>query len=143
MAQAVIELVARAADRVAGLDSRLLHDLGIDGDDALMLFQRYEREFGVDLTNLYANWDQHFGPEGIPLKTGLAWLGMSLLAALPWIWAGAPQWVCLLAGMLGGFAGLIALGRLFPNPPLHPITVADMIAAAETGHWPEIEVPGA
>jgi hypothetical protein len=34
------------------LDSRLLHDLGIDGEEAVVLFEKFSREFGVDITAL-------------------------------------------------------------------------------------------
>jgi acyl carrier protein len=46
------------------LDSRLAHDIGVDGDDAVELFQKFEKRYEVDLTSLYEHWDQHFGPEG-------------------------------------------------------------------------------
>ena len=71
----VIELAAQmgevAPERVA-LTARLLHDLGIDGDDAVELFDGVHERFGTDLTHLYEEWSEHFGPEGMPLSARLA-----------------------------------------------------------------------
>jgi acyl carrier protein len=35
------------------LDSRLAHDIGVDGDDAVELFQKFEQKYDVDLAALY------------------------------------------------------------------------------------------
>ena len=43
-------------------ETRLLHDLGIDGDDAVELLERYGKEFGVDLATF--KFDEYFGTEG-------------------------------------------------------------------------------
>ena len=45
------------------LESRLCEDLGMDGDDAWDFFQRFAREFGVDLSTM--QWRRHFGAEGV------------------------------------------------------------------------------
>jgi acyl carrier protein len=42
--------------------TRLFHDLGLDGDDAVEFFAALEREFAVDLSGM--EWNRHFGPEG-------------------------------------------------------------------------------
>ena len=47
------------------LETRLLEDIGIDGDDADEFFQKYSEKFKVDLSEM--NWDKHFGSEGLNL----------------------------------------------------------------------------
>lgn len=39
------------------LNSGLAHDIGVDGDDAVELFQKFEKKYEVDLTSLYEHWD--------------------------------------------------------------------------------------
>lgn len=43
------------------LEDSLFHDLGVDGDDALELINRYASKFGVSLTDFDIN--KYFGPE--------------------------------------------------------------------------------
>ena len=61
----IISLVAeeRKEDpRKMTANTRLLEDLGMDGDDAVEFFEKYEVMFEVDLTKI--KWARHFGPEG-------------------------------------------------------------------------------
>jgi acyl carrier protein len=51
------------------LKTRLLHDLGIDADDASEILLRFSERFNVDLTPLA--FSRHFGPE---LDAGPRWL---------------------------------------------------------------------
>lgn len=53
-------------------ETRLYHDLGMDGEDAEEFLLDFQKYFHVDLSGL--NFDEHFGPE---------W---SLLLLLPWKW---------------------------------------------------------
>jgi hypothetical protein len=46
------------------LSSRLGHDLRMDGDDAVEFFEKFGKDFNVDLELLGSHWHQHFGPEG-------------------------------------------------------------------------------
>ncbi len=57
----VAEERAESAERVS-LTTRLFEDLGLDGDDAVEFFEKYQGEFDVDLSSM--EWDRHFGPEG-------------------------------------------------------------------------------
>jgi acyl carrier protein len=43
------------------LKSDLFSDLGIDGDDAIEVFEKIEEKFDVDFSSM--QWDRHFGPE--------------------------------------------------------------------------------
>ena len=42
--------------------TRLLHDLGMDGDDASEFLQAFAQRLGVDLSRF--EFSRHFGPEG-------------------------------------------------------------------------------
>jgi hypothetical protein len=44
------------------LDTSLLDDIRIDGDDAVEFFEKYSKRFKVDLSGI--RWNLHFGPEG-------------------------------------------------------------------------------
>ncbi len=69
--------------------SRLLHDLGMDGDDAVEFFDSLHERFGTDLTHLHEHWSEHFGPEGVS-----CWSGFIMLPA------------AIIGGMVAGIAGL-------------------------------------
>lgn len=60
------------------LSSRLLHDLGMDGDDAVEFFEKFAKEFNVDLSALGKHWSEHFGPEGTPSLPGLVLVGITV-----------------------------------------------------------------
>ena len=48
-------------------ETRLLHDLGIDADDAFELFLAFSERFGVDLSTMH--WPDYFGSEtGAPAR---------------------------------------------------------------------------
>jgi acyl carrier protein len=52
----VIDLIARERGlphHKVALSSRLLQDLGMDGDDAVEFFQDFEKRYGADLAPLY------------------------------------------------------------------------------------------
>ena len=42
-------------------DTDILKDLGLDGDDAVELFEVISKTLGVDFSGL--EWEKHFGPE--------------------------------------------------------------------------------
>ncbi len=44
------------------LTTELYRDLGIDGDDAVELFEMLSEEFKIDFSTI--QWGRHFGPEG-------------------------------------------------------------------------------
>ena len=80
--------------------TRLLHDLGIDGDDAVEILTDFSKRFGVDLSSL--PFQRHFGSE---LGAGIRWL---------------------VRKVLGGNAIRLV-----------PITLQDLIDAANQGRWLE------
>jgi acyl carrier protein len=46
------------------LNQSLFHDLGVDGDDAIELIEKYALKFHVAINEF--NFDEHFGQEGAP-----------------------------------------------------------------------------
>jgi hypothetical protein len=60
------------------LGSRLLQDLGMDGDDAVEFFEKFGSQFRVDLTQLWKHWRSHFGPEA-------GWMPWAFLFARPMV----------------------------------------------------------
>ena len=136
--QDIIDLVAEerglAPERVK-LNSGLLEELGMDGDDAVEFFEQFEARYGPDLTPLYQNWDRHFGPEGFGSPRSCALMFLLLISPFLFIPFGIhPFWVwgAEIAGLL--------LWLWLRQPPLKntmiPITVQDLTIAAETKQWP-------
>jgi len=71
----VIEFVKKRRGKTLELcaETRLFHDLGIDGDDADYFLVEFSDEFNVDLSNNQSFYE-HFGPE------------LTLAILLPWMW---------------------------------------------------------
>jgi acyl carrier protein len=59
------------------LNSRLFHDLGIDGEDAMDLIAAFSKSFGVDVSNF--QYSEYFGDEGFCLLSELAELVKMIL----------------------------------------------------------------
>jgi acyl carrier protein len=86
-------------------DTRVVHDLGCDGDDAGELLERFSEKFNVDLSTL--QWHRHFSDEGGPGCGALLTFTLRLLRGLPQ-----------------------------PQPDhLEPVTMRDLVKAAEAKRW--------
>jgi hypothetical protein len=135
----VIELVAverGLAPAKVNLRSRLLHDLGMDGDDAVEFFEDFEKRYGADLTPLYQHWSRHFGPEGCGSPTSCLLMFLLVLSPFPLMPLGiSPVWVWGLE-----IAALLLWLWPLRQWPLKdntiPVTVQDLVAAAESKQWP-------
>lgn len=135
----VIELVVQERGlprEKVHVSDRLLQDLGIDGDDAVDFFNSVHERFGTDLTHLYEHWSEQFGPEGLSCWNGLVIIPAAVIggvvagvADLPAFW-GVAITVALLA------AWLWVMRRWGPPDRMLPITVGEVVAAAEVGAWP-------
>jgi hypothetical protein len=100
-ARQIIEMVARKAGvraNAVSLETKLLHDLGIDGDDAEEFLTDFAHEFSVDMTGF--SFMDHFGAE---------------------------LWWRFLPTFFGCKPG--------DYERKQPLTVKDLIAAAERKHW--------
>ena len=138
-ASEVVEMLAKERGlSPAKIDasSRLLQDLGMDGDDAVDFFTSLQERFGTDLTALHEEWSDHFGPEGCS-----CWNGLVIMPAAV---VGGAVAALLDIGAVGGIAITIALLALWlwamktwgPPDKMQPITVEQVIAAVEAGAWP-------
>jgi hypothetical protein len=119
------------------VNTRLVQDLGMDGDDAVEFFKTFGEEFNVSLDGLHARWHQHFGPEGIPLTYSLGFIVL--------------VWLCFEAGFLfhdrigvlpawGWGTALMGIAifiyhRWFAKDAMLPITVLDLVESARAGLW--------
>ncbi len=117
-------------------DSRLAQDIGVDGDDAVELFQKFGERYAVDLTSLYQHWDQHFGPEGggpgmgFMIATGAAVIVGDLLNRA---YRPIPTWAWMIA-LLGAY--LVVHAKFFAEPVnTFPITVQELVDAAISRMW--------
>ena len=98
------------------LHTRLAEDLHLQGDDALALMEHFFDHFDVDPAAF--RFDRFFTPEGV-------WPGQLLLVLL----------VLLLLPVLLVWHAIGHAGRRDPST-YRPITVADLVEAARTRHWP-------
>ena len=118
------------------LSSRLLHDLGMDGDDAVEFFREFEERYDADLATLYEHWDRHFGPEGLGSPTTFLVMLVLLFLPLPLIPLGispALVWGAEIAAVLLWHWPV----KQWPlKDKTIPVTVEDVIVAAETKRWP-------
>lgn len=119
-------------------DARILHDLGIDGDDVREIFGALHGRFGTDFTELNRQWRVFFNTEGssprailigIPAIIVCGGAAGALAAALhlPPIVA----WGLAIALLVGG-------GRLFSRwfgRELRPLTVAGLTEIVQAGRW--------
>jgi hypothetical protein len=124
------------------LYSSLAEDIGMDGDDAVEFFEQYGKTFGVDLTALNANWEDHFLPEGWggPPLAFFSAVGVGVIAgdllhsAVTWI----PFWAATLITTLAFYLILAEIHeRLTKGParPKLPILVSELVEAAIAGQW--------
>lgn len=114
-------------------DTRLSQDLGIEGDDAIEFFEEFEREFGVDITDLHLHWSQHFAPEGS--------LSLGVMVVLVFC-VTAGFWLRDLVGIFPAWAwGLtliaiaIMIHQWLAEDMQIPITVGDLIKSVRSGRW--------
>jgi acyl carrier protein len=117
------------------LSDRLVQDLGIDGDDAVELFDSLHQRFGTDLTHLHEHWSDHFGPEfsclNVLIVVPAAALGgvVAALANLSAFWA-----IAITLALVATWHW--AVRRRGATDRLIPVTIRDLVAAVEAGAWP-------
>lgn len=103
-ASEVVEMLANerglSPDKIEP-SSRLLQDLGMDGDDAVDFFISLQERFRTDLSALHEVWSDHFGPECFS-----CWNGLVIMPAAV-IGGGAAGPLDL--GIAGGIALTVAL----------------------------------
>lgn len=141
MAERIIALVAEDRGTEGSrfdLDSSLAQDLGMEGDDTVEFFEKFGKEFRVDLTALWERWDRHFIPEGLgvpPLGCIVVivagvFVGGVVHEAVKWI----PVWASMI-GLMAAFGWIFV--KFFSEPPDDklPIKVQDLVDAATSDKW--------
>lgn len=120
-------------------EARIVHDLGVDGDDAAELLQDVKNRFGTDLSSLDSQWATFFNSEGMSLK-GLAislpiCLACGVVAGLLAVYTDMPKWIATLIA-LALFAGGSWLYSKRFGKELSPVTVAGLATIVQVGVWP-------
>jgi hypothetical protein len=119
--------------------ARILHDLGVDGDDAGEIFEALHERFGTDFTELNRQWRVFFNTEGasprailIGIPAILACGGVAGALAAVLHWPSIFAWGLAVALFVGG-------GWLFARwfgRELQPLTVAGLAEIVQAGRWP-------
>jgi hypothetical protein len=126
-----------------------VQDLDIRGEDASAFFDAYAKEFHVNLDELNMHWDSHFHSEaGLILNAvfiviGCVTLAVCVLALLlfggrmwsyqwvsPYAIYSRPAWIW--SGVVSFCSWAVTWYR---NRAVEPVTIADLIDAAEAGRW--------
>ena len=136
------EIIERVAEQTGikreriTASTRLLHDAGMDGDDAVEFFTDFEKRYGADLTPLYLHWSRHFGPEGFGTPMGL--LAMLLLVVAPVVLI--PLGVSPMWGRGLELVAVVSRSLWHRRWPMKDdtiaITVGDLALAARSKQWP-------
>lgn len=120
-------------------DARIVHDLGVDGDDAAELFEELHERFGTDFGALEGQWREFFNTEGasprailfaIPATIIFGAVAGIISAVLHW-----PKLVAVLLALLLLVAGSRLLSLWFGRE-LRPLTVGGLAQIVEAGCWP-------
>lgn len=138
-ASELVEMLAKErglAPAKIDVSSRLLQDLGMDGDDAVDFFISVQERFGTDLTALHERWSDHFGPEGFSCWNGLVIIPAAVIGGVAAVLAdlGPAGGVVITAALLALW--LWVMKNWGPPDKTQPITVGQVIAAVEAGAWP-------
>jgi len=135
----ILEMLAKERGLPAAriqLSSRLLQDLGMDGDDAVDFFISIRERFDTNLAELQSRWSEHFGPEGMSLWNAVIVIPIAALGGV------GAAFLHLSKGWAIGFVIALfvvwigAMRRWGLADKMVAITVADVIAAVELGVWP-------
>jgi len=118
------------------LTTTLSDDLGIDGDDAVEFFEKFGREFSVDLRDLNPDWSFYFAPEGVPPHALLLWLAPGLAFALLLIYfiPRLPDFLASIVAFVSWF-WILAHWTKRNKGKTPRITIEDLIQTASAGKW--------
>ena len=119
--------------------ARILHDLGVDGDDAAEIFRELHAQFGTDFAELYRQWRIFFNTEGASPRAimfGIPALILCgggagvLVAALHW-----PKLIAVMPALALFVGGGWLVSRCF-GKDLQPLTVSGLAEIVRAGRWP-------
>lgn len=137
----ILHLIARetgARREAVQLDSRLVEDLGIAGDDAFELIRVISDRYPVDWAALKPHWVAYFGTAKRRVQTQAIMAGAFASGFGVMLWARfEPVW---LTGTLLGLLFIVAADRGLHHARRHrglpePVTVRDLVEAVEAGRW--------
>lgn len=125
--------------RKVTLDARIVHDLGVDGDDAAELFEELHKRFGTDFDALEVQWREFFNTEGASPHAILFGIPAVIIfgavaGIISAVWH-RPKIVAVLVALLLLVAGSWLLSRWFGRE-LRPLTVGGLAQIVEAGRWP-------
>lgn len=120
-------------------DARIMHDLGVDGDDAAELFEELHKRFGTDFGALEGQWREFFNTEGASphailfgIPAIIIFGAVAGIISAVWHW---PKLVAVLLALLLLVVGSRLLSRCFARE-LRPLTVRGLAQIVEAGRWP-------
>ncbi|GGD85485.1 hypothetical protein GCM10011515_01430 [Tsuneonella deserti] len=120
-------------------DARILHDLGVDGDDASEMFEALHERFGTDFSELNRQWPMFFNTEGAsPRAILIGIFAVLVCGGAAGMLAAALDWPTVAAWALA-IALLVCGGWLFSRwfgRELQPLTVAGLAEIVQAGSWP-------
>jgi acyl carrier protein len=108
----VADMTGTRIERIS-LNTRISHDIGCDGDDAVELFEAFAKEFDVDLSGI--KWERHFGPEG---GNPFGCFFIVLVVLFGW-----------------SARGNKIVSKWIPGDAGEPVTIGDLVAAARAKRW--------
>ena len=121
-------------------DARILHDLGVDGDDAAELFDELRKLFGTDFGALEGQWREFFNTEGASPRAMLFGIpAIIVFGAVSGIMSAVLHWpkpVAVLLALVLLVASSWLLSRWFGRE-LRPLTVGGLAQIVEAGRWPD------
>ena len=121
-------------------EARIVHDLGVDGDDVAELLNDLQAAFGTDLSALAEQWPTFFNTEGAsPLAILIGIPAIILCGSVAGVVIALLQWPKFLALVLalaffvgGGWAWSRWIGK-----GLQPVTVGGLVEIVQAGKWPD------
>jgi hypothetical protein len=131
----------RIPDRKLLPSARILHDLGIDGDDVSDLLGNLQAQFGTDFSALDGCWTEFFNTEGASPASIVAGLLLMISSTAATVWIAVVYSLSkVAAGTLGigiFFGVLFVFSRLFPGKSKRPVTIAGLADVVRAGAWPK------
>lgn len=119
--------------------ARLREDLGLNDDAAIVFFEEFGRQFGVNLDTLFGRyWARHFGPLGLSWGSfGLMALAVASAGFLLGFGASVDAWLLWASLVLLECFALGGAPFLNAGFNLTPVRVSELVASARSGFWCE------
>jgi len=140
--ESVIDFVSKEYwwEKDSTLKTEIETDLGISGDDAWELMQKFSKKYSVDLTNF--KFDRYFTPEGAH-SSWILWIPVYLSSYVIWIIKVVITILIYpfnkrLGGRLTEYSAksmIIKMTDSFDYPKLQSMTIADLVTSAACGEF--------